>query len=38
MIKDRKGRFTGNDLWSDEWGWALFDANDRTCVRERALP
>jgi hypothetical protein len=24
MIKDAKGRFPGNDLWGDGWGWALF--------------
>jgi len=26
MIKDSKGRFPGNDLWGDGWGWALFEA------------
>ncbi|HYR50905.1 MAG TPA: cytochrome P460 family protein [Candidatus Eisenbacteria bacterium] len=31
MIKDSKGRFPGNPLWSDGWGWALFkpDAPDK---------
>jgi len=31
MIKDDKGRFPGNPLWSDGWGWALFkpDAPDK---------
>ncbi|HYR50907.1 MAG TPA: cytochrome P460 family protein [Candidatus Eisenbacteria bacterium] len=24
MIKDAKGRFPQNPLWSDGWGWALF--------------
>jgi Cytochrome P460 len=24
MIKDAKGRFPGNNLWGDGWGWALF--------------
>jgi Cytochrome P460 len=24
MIKDEKGRFPGNPLWGDGWGWALF--------------
>jgi hypothetical protein len=24
MIKDKKGRFAGNPLWGDGWGWALF--------------
>jgi len=28
MIKDAKGRFPGNDLWGDGWGWALFKANE----------
>jgi hypothetical protein len=31
MIKDEKGRFPGNALWGDGWGWALFksDAPDK---------
>lgn len=28
MVKDGKGRFKGNDLWGDGWGWALFKAAD----------
>ena len=28
MIKDAKGRFPGNDLWGDGWGWALFLASE----------
>ena len=28
MVKDAKGRFPGNDLWGDGWGWALFEAKD----------
>jgi len=24
MIKDRKNRFSANNLWGDGWGWALF--------------
>lgn len=24
MVKDTKGRFPGNTLWGDGWGWALF--------------
>ena len=24
MIKDTKNRFSGNGLWGDGWGWALF--------------
>ena len=28
MIKDRQGRFEGNGLWGDGWGWALFQADD----------
>ena len=30
MIKDTKGRFAGNKLWGDGWGWALFNAGDRS--------
>ncbi len=28
MIKDRHGRFEGNGLWWDGWGWSLFLADD----------
>lgn len=28
MIKDEKGRFPGNPLWGDGWGWAQFDPAD----------
>jgi hypothetical protein len=28
MIKDRQGRFEGNGLWGDGWGWSLFQADD----------
>lgn len=28
MVKDAKGRFPGNPLWADGWGWALFKADD----------
>lgn len=28
MIKDTEGRFAGNGLWGDGWGWALFNAGD----------
>lgn len=24
MVKDSKGRFPGNPLWGDGWGWAFF--------------
>jgi len=27
MIKDDKGRYPGNSLWGDGWGWALFKAD-----------
>lgn len=27
LVKDSKGRFPGNDLWGDGWGWGLFLAN-----------
>ena len=31
MIKDEKGRYSGNSLWGNGWGWALFksDAPDK---------
>ena len=29
MIKDSKGRFDGNPLWGDGWGWALYQTADR---------
>ena len=29
MVKDTKGRFEGNPLWGDGWGWAFFGADDR---------
>lgn len=29
MIKDEKGRFPGNDLWGEGWGWALFKPADQ---------
>lgn len=29
MVKDSKGRFPGNKLWGDGWGWAYFDADNR---------
>ena len=31
MVKDDKGRFPGNPLWGDGWGWALYksDAPDK---------
>src|SRR6266446_9160956 len=31
MVKDDKGRYPGNPLWCDGWGWALFksDAPDK---------
>ncbi len=30
MVKDRKGRFAGNGNWGNGWGWALFDAKNRS--------
>jgi hypothetical protein len=27
MVKDTKGRFAGNPLWGDGWGWTLFNAS-----------
>jgi Cytochrome P460 len=28
MMKDSKGRYAGNKLWGDGWGWSWFDAAD----------
>jgi len=28
MIKDGKGRFPGNPLWEDGWGWAMYKSDD----------
>jgi hypothetical protein len=28
MVKDSVGRFPGNKLWGDGWGWSWFDATD----------
>jgi hypothetical protein len=28
MVKDNVGRFPGNKLWGDGWGWAWFEATD----------
>ena len=30
MMKDDKGRFPGNKLWGDGWGWSWFDAADKS--------
>jgi Cytochrome P460 len=30
MVKDGKGRYVGNKLWGDGWGWSWFDAADPT--------
>ena len=30
MVKDTKGRFKGNKLWGDGWGWALYKGGDLT--------
>jgi len=27
MVKDSKGRYPGNPLWGDGWGWALYTAD-----------
>jgi Cytochrome P460 len=27
MVKDEKGRFPGNPLWGNGWGWALFKSD-----------
>ena len=26
MMKDSSGRYPGNNLWGDGWGWSWFDA------------
>ena len=28
MVKDTQGRFPGNPLWGNGWGWAFFNADD----------
>jgi hypothetical protein len=28
MVKDKAGRFPGNKLWGDGWGWSWFDAKN----------
>lgn len=28
MVKDAKGRFPGDPLWGDGWGWAFFEAGE----------
>jgi len=28
MVKDQTGRFPGNKLWGDGWGWSWFDASN----------
>lgn len=28
MVKDNVGRYPGNKLWGDGWGWAWFDATN----------
>lgn len=30
MVKDTQGRFEGNALWGNGWGWALFNADAPT--------
>ncbi len=30
MVKDTKGRFPGNPLWGDGWGWAFFEPGQIT--------
>lgn len=33
MVKDGEGRFKGNPLWGDGWGWSFFEAgNTETAV------
>jgi hypothetical protein len=28
MVKDHVGRFLGNKLWGDGWGWSCFDGTN----------
>ena len=28
MVKDSNGRYPGNKLWGDGWGWSWFDADN----------
>ena len=30
MVKDSTNRFADNPIWGDGWGWALFEAGDRS--------
>jgi hypothetical protein len=30
MMKDSNGRYAGNKLWGDGWGWSWFDAANRS--------
>jgi hypothetical protein len=30
MVKDNNGRYAGNKLWGDGWGWSWFDAANPT--------
>lgn len=29
MVKDTQGRFPGNPLWGDGWGWSLFNVDQK---------
>ncbi|MBV8455599.1 MAG: cytochrome P460 family protein [Acetobacteraceae bacterium] len=37
MMKDNIGRYPGNELWGDGWGWSWFDAAD-PLTPSRSLP
>jgi Cytochrome P460 len=28
MVRDTTGRYSGNKLWGDGWGWSWFDASN----------
>src|SRR5262249_14454918 len=28
MVRDTSGRYSGNKLWGDGWGWSWFDADN----------
>ena len=39
MMKDNRGRYAGNPLWGDGWGWSWFDAaNPSTPSSSLPLP
>lgn len=37
MVKDDVGRFPGNKLWGDGWGWAWFEASDTMTMKAASI-